>query len=93
LGSCPKCKKHELVLVTLRNKKRFVSCNGRNSKSCDVTLPITQKGRIYKTGKTCPHCGYPIVKRVSRGKSPWIFCVNWSKCPGNAGRKTSGDNK
>lgn len=79
LGKCPACSKHDLVIVTLKNKKRFIACEGRSDKSCNVILPIIQVGKIYPAKKNCPSCGYPMVKCYAKGKKPWEFCVNWSK--------------
>ncbi len=81
LGTCPSCAKHDLVLVKIKGKKRFVACEGRSDNTCKITLPIIQAGKIYPTGKKCPACGYPMVKCYLRGKQPWEFCVNWSKHP------------
>jgi len=82
LGPCPACGQNSLVLVRTRGNRRFIACEGVAQKSCTVKLPISQAGKIYPTGKICPHCNYPMVKLYGKGKKPWIFCVNWASCPG-----------
>nr|MDO8110805.1 DNA topoisomerase I [Candidatus Sigynarchaeota archaeon] len=83
LGTCPVCKQRSLVLVKFRGRKRFIACEGYLQKSCTASFPVSQAGQIYPTGKTCPHCAHPLVKCYGKGKKPWIFCVNWVKCPGS----------
>ena len=83
LGLCPACKKGELVLVRKKNGSRFVACEHLFDKQCTIVLPIIKTGRIYATKKKCKVCGFPIVKRYVKGKKPWEFCLNWSKCKNN----------
>lgn len=82
LGPCPVCGQNSLVLVRTRGKRRFIACEGVIKKKCTVKLPINQVGKIYPTGKICPHCNYPLVKLYAKGKKPWTFCLNWASCPG-----------
>ncbi|MHA1792503.1 MAG: DNA topoisomerase I [Promethearchaeota archaeon] len=81
LGPCPKCKDGNLILIRKKNKKRFVACSNVFNDKCDVILPIIQVGKIIPTGKKCKSCGYPLVKRIVKGKKPWEFCLNWNQCP------------
>ncbi|MFX0099157.1 MAG: DNA topoisomerase I [Candidatus Hodarchaeota archaeon] len=80
LGKCPSCDEKQLILIIGKNKKRWVACQGFFDKTCNVALPIAQTGKIIPTGKTCPKCNFPMVKRISKGKKPWEFCLNWAKC-------------
>ena len=68
IGKCPKCGK-DMVIRVSSNGKRFVGCTG--FPDCRVTYPLPQKGYIEKTGKSCEHCGAPIIK--IKGKE---ICIN-----------------
>ena len=75
LGSCPVCKTGTLSIVSSRaSGKRFIGCSSYfKDKSCNVTFPLPQKGKILRTSQTCTFCGLPLLK-IMNGKRPWIFC-------------------
>ncbi|MHA1479835.1 MAG: DNA topoisomerase I [Candidatus Thorarchaeota archaeon] len=82
LGPCPKCGDGKLTIVrSHKTGKRFVGCSNYKDGNCDQTFPLPQKGVISPIDKTCPHCGYQMIKVVS-GRRGWETCVNWVKCPG-----------
>ncbi len=72
LGPC-KCG-GKLVIKRSKRGKRFVGCN--NYPECKVTYPLPGKGQIEATGKTCEHCGTPIIKVKVKGKKPWEMCLD-----------------
>ncbi|MHA1239075.1 MAG: DNA topoisomerase I [Candidatus Odinarchaeia archaeon] len=83
LGKCPVCGTGDLVIIYSRKtKKRFVGCTNYRNGTCSTSFPLPQKGRLEPTNKTCPHCGYPLVKVVMSKRRPWNMCVNWLNCPG-----------
>ena len=43
---------------------------------CKTTYSLPPNGAIKKTDKICEECGFPILRRLSRGKRPWEFCFN-----------------
>jgi DNA topoisomerase I len=73
VGKCPDCGKN-LVIRTSRRGKRFVGCSGYPD--CKRTYPLPQKGGIIKTDKICEECEAPIIKVVSKGRRPWVICIN-----------------
>ncbi len=82
LGPCPKCGDGTLTLIrSPKSGKRFVGCSNYREGTCDQTFPLPQKGKITPLDKTCPYCGYQMM-RVTSGKRGWDTCVNWAKCPG-----------
>ena len=72
LGKC-KCGGN-LVMKVSKNKKRFVSCD--TYPSCRISYPLPKLGKIEPTGKTCMHCGTPIIKVIRKGKKPWTTCID-----------------
>jgi len=82
LGKCPSCKTGELrILTNKKTGKRFAGCSNYFEGSCDTSYPLPQRGDIQTTGRSCSHCGAPIVKVVRRRKRPWVLCINMD-CPG-----------
>ena len=82
LGPCPVCKKGQLRVITSRKtKKRFVGCSNFAKEGCRASAPLPQRGSIKASGKTCEHCGWPIVGVLfARRSKQWRICVNMS-CP------------
>jgi len=81
LNPCPVCGKGTLGITYSRKTKRhFVACDAYPE--CKNTYSLPPNGVIKKTGKTCEHCGFPLLMRLSKGKRPWIFCFN-PKCKSN----------
>lgn len=83
VGTCPVCEKagKNKKLIAHKNPrtlKRFIRCE--NYDECQVGYPLPQYGQITATGKTCEHCGAPIVT-VTTNRGPWTICPNFS-CPG-----------
>jgi DNA topoisomerase-1 len=74
IGPCPKCKKAEMEVRKSKRGKRFVGCTGYPA--CDQTYPLPQKGKLIPLNRACRKCGAPTVKIISKGKSPWVFCVD-----------------
>jgi DNA topoisomerase-1 len=79
IGPCTKCGDGELHIRHSSRGKRFVGCS--NYPDCDHSFPLPQRGLVVPTTKVCTHCGSPIVKIVTRGRSPWVLCLNM-ECPG-----------
>ena len=67
-----------LYIRKSRSGKRFVGCS--NYPECRTTYSLPQYGRIEPTGERCPTCGAPVIKVYSKGKKPWVTCINTS-CP------------
>ena len=86
LGDCPICKTGKLRIIrSLKTRKRFVGCTNYSTNGCRASAPLPQRGTIKITGKSCSHCGWPVVY-ARLGKFPWRLCVN-PNCV------TKGDNK
>lgn len=73
IGSCKFCG-GTLVIVRSRFGKRFVGCS--NFPSCKNTFPLPQKGVVIPTSEICKYCGSPKIKLITKGKKPWITCIN-----------------
>lgn len=73
LGDCPKCGKNINIRQSHRGK-RYASCSGYPG--CRNSYPLPQRGRIVISGKECPVCSSPIVKVITKGKKPWVICIN-----------------
>nr|MDO8117480.1 DNA topoisomerase [Candidatus Sigynarchaeota archaeon] len=89
LGTCPSCKKGNFEIVTRPGGRRFIACTGVPGKTCSITLPIAQRGKIRPAGEICKTCGYPMVILYQRGRKPWRFCVNWTRCPSTRNGQSS----
>jgi DNA topoisomerase-1 len=85
VGKCPNCDKRLRVVFSARGK-RFIGCEGYPA--CKTTFPLPQRGGLITTGEQCQACGAPIVKIVSKGKRPWVFCVNMN-CSAKEAKKES----
>lgn len=73
IGKCPSCGSRLRIVYSSRGK-RFLGCEGYPE--CKTTYPLPQKGGVIATEKSCETCNAPIVKIISKGKRPWVFCVN-----------------
>ena len=81
LMQCPKCKKGNLAITYSKKTKRyFIACDAYPE--CKNTFSLPPNGLIKKTNKTCEHCNWPMLMRLSKGKRPWIFCFN-PECKSN----------
>ncbi|MBU4492935.1 MAG: topoisomerase DNA-binding C4 zinc finger domain-containing protein, partial [Nanoarchaeota archaeon] len=54
--------------------KRFIACD--NYPECKTTFSLPQKGLVKSLEKECPECGYPMVMVITKGRKPWVFCIN-----------------
>jgi len=78
VGKCPNCGKDLRVIVSKMTKKRFVGCSGY-ADGCRTAYPLPQVGMLKTTKEICKECNSPIVKIISKGKRPWILCID-PKC-------------
>jgi len=81
MGNCPTCG-GGLRLIFSSRGKRFLGCE--KYPDCRTTFPLPQKGGLEYAGKGCDACGAPIVKIITKGRRPWILCVN-PECPSKKG--------
>jgi DNA topoisomerase-1 len=81
VGACPTCHDGKLVIVYSRKTgKRFVGCTNYFEGKCKTAFPLPQRGSVKPTGNVCRSCGSPTVRVWTRGKRPWILCLN-PECP------------
>ncbi len=78
VGVCPNCGNQLKVIRSKKTKKRFVGCS--NYPECTTTYPLPQGGGIVPTDETCPECGTPRIKVISKGRRPWVLCLD-PNCP------------
>ncbi len=78
IGKCPACGKDLRVIVSKTTRKRFVGCSGY-ADGCRTAYPLPQVGMLKTTKDICKECNSPIVKIISKGKRPWILCID-PKC-------------
>ena len=72
---CPKCKKGFLsIIYSKKNRRQFIACNAYPE--CKNTYSLPPNGFIKKAEKDCEECGFPMLMRIQKVKSPWIFCFN-----------------
>jgi DNA topoisomerase-1 len=78
IGKCPACGGDLLIMTSKKTKKRFLGCSNfyNDEDKCSLTFPLPQKGKIVGAGSNCEACGTPMVKLITRGKRPWVFCPN-----------------
>ena len=87
IGVCPKCGEGKLIIIhSKKTRKRFIACNAYPT--CKNTYGLPQKGLIKKEKLLCKHDEYPQVKVITKGKRPWILCLN-PACPGKEDWKSS----
>ncbi|PKK86003.1 MAG: DNA topoisomerase I [Thermoplasmata archaeon HGW-Thermoplasmata-1] len=77
VGTCPVCGS-TMQIMRSRKGKRFVGCTGYPK--CSRAYPLPQNGGVVSEGRACDACGAPIVKIISKGRSPWEICINMD-CP------------
>ena len=80
IGKCtqPGCEGNLLVRSSRKTKKRFIGCS--SYPSCTKTFSLPQNGLIISTKERCRHCGYPVVRIITKGRKPWDLCINMD-CP------------
>jgi DNA topoisomerase I len=87
LGDCQECGKGKLIIIrSKKTRKRFVACNAYPD--CKTTYGLPQQGLLKKEKNPCKHDGFPQIKVITKGKRPWILCLN-PKCPGKEDWKSS----
>ena len=87
LGDCQECGKGKLIIIrSKKTKKRFVACNAYPE--CKTTYGLPQQGLLKKEKNPCKHDEFPQIKVITKGKRPWILCLN-PKCPGKEDWKSS----
>jgi len=87
LGDCQECGKGKLIIISSKKtRKRFVACNAYPE--CKTTYGLPQQGLLKKEKEPCKHDGFPQIKVITKGKRPWILCLN-PKCPGREDWKSS----
>ncbi len=75
LMPCPKCKEGEMVVRTSRKSgKRFLACSAYPK--CENTWSLPQYGGLHIQKAKCKSCSAPLVSFITKGKKPWIICVN-----------------
>jgi DNA topoisomerase-1 len=75
LCKCLKCKKGDMQIIKSRKSgKRFLACSGYPA--CKTTWPLPQIGALRIQSKKCESCGLPLIAFYTKGKRPWIICVN-----------------
>lgn len=83
IGKCEKCGTGELTIRHGVYGKRFVGCS--SYPACDNSYPLPQRGLIVPTDDRCNACGHPVIKVITRGRPPWVLCLNM-KCPAKNGK-------
>ncbi|MBS3085657.1 DNA topoisomerase I [Candidatus Pacearchaeota archaeon] len=84
IGSCMECKKGNLMIRYNKNARRyFIGCG--SYPQCKTTYTLPPGSLIKNANKQCPHCSFPMLLSIKKGKRPWIFCFN-PKCPSNKER-------
>ncbi|MHB8780456.1 MAG: DNA topoisomerase I [Candidatus Geothermincolia bacterium] len=86
VGACPNCGENLRIVRSKKTKKRFVGCS--NYPDCTTTYPLPQVGGILATNETCPECGSPRIKIITKGKRPWQLCLD-SNCPTKQKKETA----
>ena len=89
IGSCEKCGTGELSIRHGNYGKRFVGCS--NYPKCDNSYPLPQRGLIVPTTDRCKACNHPVIKVISRGRPPWVLCLNM-KCPAKEAKRKKAAN-
>ena len=81
VGSCQEkdCDGKLMVRTSRKTRKRFIGCSAYPK--CTSTFSLPQSGLLITSKDKCKHCGYPIVRIISKGKKPWDLCIN-SECSG-----------
>ncbi len=79
VGKCPVCHVGDLVIRhSKKTGKQFIACN--QYPKCKTTFSLPQNALVKPTNEKCPHCGWPLVLVIRKGKRPWKLCFN-PNCP------------
>ena len=84
IGRCDKCGTGELTIRHGNYGKRFVGCS--SYPACNNSYPLPQRGLIVPTEERCKACGHPVIKVISRGRPPWVLCLNM-QCPAKEAKR------
>lgn len=77
IGVCPVCK--EGILKIRRGRYgRFIACD--KYPECKTVFSLPKMGMIKTADKECPHCKYPMIVVIRKGKRPQEVCIN-PECP------------
>jgi DNA topoisomerase I len=93
VGKCmgPGCEGNLIIRTSRKTRKRFIGCNAYPA--CTKTFSLPQSGLALTTKDACKHCGYPVVRIITKGRKPWDLCIN-GECSGkNEKYKSSTDKK
>jgi DNA topoisomerase-1 len=90
IGKCDKCGTGELNIRHGSYGKRFVGCS--NYPECRNSYPLPSRGLILPTQDRCKACGHPVIKVITRGRPPWILCLNM-ECPAKNGKRKKAEAK
>ena len=91
VGACPTCKTGKLVILHSRKtRKRFVGCTNYFQGMCRTSFPLPQKGLVKPLSRNCSKCGWPILQVHTRGKRPWMLCLN-PHCPSKEERRNTSE--
>lgn len=72
--SCPRCGSRLKIVRNRKTGKRFIGCAGWQTKKCDFTLPLPQKGKMNLLEKKCSTCGFQLISIKRKGRRPLITC-------------------
>jgi len=84
------CSGNLIVRTSRKTRKRFIGCSAYPQ--CTRTFSLPQSGLLLTTKDLCKHCGYPVVKIITKGRKPWELCIN-SDCPGKDEKYKNNRNK
>ena len=81
VGKCmdPGCEGNLIIRTSRKTRKRFIGCNAYPA--CTKTFSLPQSGLALTTKDACKHCGFPVVRIITKGRKPWDLCIN-GECTG-----------
>jgi DNA topoisomerase I len=72
---CDTCEPGNLsIRYSPRFKSYFIGCT--NYPNCKRIYSLPRGYLAKTTAKKCKHCEFPEVNLISKGKRPWVFCIN-----------------
>jgi DNA topoisomerase-1 len=72
VGRCPKCGSE--LYIREGSGAQFVTCI--MYPECDVNFPLPAGYLVRPTGEECENCGLPLVKLITKGRTPVKVCVD-----------------
>ncbi len=81
VGKCMEtgCEGDLLIRTSKKTKKRFIGCS--SYPACTRTFSLPQSGLAVTTRDSCKHCGFPVIRIITKGRKPWDLCIN-GECSG-----------